>query len=159
MRAAESTLIASLHFYTYTQKTDSKPLSILYSYTIYTLIITSTHSQTYIAYVFWVLPCLHWEKYLSHHLPARWCSSLFVYRRRRWRNVEKDVSPGGFYLEKSWWQPADPFKTQLHLFPCMLIVATFLHSNYISVSMETLTSKHIQKNNNRFDDVIVTSES
>lgn len=61
----------------------------------------------------------------------------------------KDVSPGGFYPEKSRRQPADPFKTQLHLFFCMLIVAAFLHSNYISVSMETLTSKHVQKNNSQ----------
>lgn len=72
---------------------------------------------------------------------------LFAHKGVRRNNVGKDVSPGGFSLEKSQRQPADPFKVQLHLFLSMLIA--FLHSNYISVSVETLPSKHVQKNNNR----------
>lgn len=73
--------------------------------------------------------------------------------------MQKDVSPGGFYPETSRRQPVDPFKTKLHLFLRMLIIAAFLHSNYISISMETLMSKHVQNNNNRVDDVIITSKS
>lgn len=138
---------ALLHIYTENQTVNHSPYSTatLYTHTdhnLYTLLTRHTNIH------FWVLLSLHWEKYLSPHLLVMMFFCLVVYREVKWWNVVEDVSPGGIYPEKSW-QPTDPFKTPLLLFSCMLIASAFLHSNYISISMETLTSKHVQKNNNQ----------